>query len=419
MSGPLHGIRVVDFSRVLAGPLCARTLQDLGAEVIKVEPPSPDVSRFAFPSTEGMSGYYAQQNAGKRNVSINLNVPGAYQLALRLCDTADVVVENFRAGTLGFFGLDYATLAKRNPKLIYASITGYGQSGPWRSRMAYAPTVQAEAGFTENSVRHYGDALTEPRTDSLSHADVYSGLQAVIAILAALHSRQQTGQGQYIDVAMAATLLAVNERAHVDLSDDDIGAEPAVLGATDCAFFTGPGGEHFTVATSIFGSRTFPSWLRAMRRADLADDPRFATAAARRLNFGALHQVIQSWILTFPDMATLDAQFDEAKIAMGQIRSIKQLAQSEWSDYWGAIQRVPDRSGGEYRLPGRPWRFSGDQLEPIGAPAFQGEHNRDVFRELGVSEAELDRLIEAGALVAHRRALEANAAAEDASDDAA
>ena len=150
----LSGIRVLDFSRVLAGPLCARTLADLGAEVIKIEPPRPDVSRLAFPSTAGMSGYYAQQNAGKRNVSIDLNVPGARELALRLCDTADVVVENFRAGTLRYFGLDYETLAARNPRLIYASITGYGQGGPWQGRMAYAPTVQAEAGFTNNSVRH-------------------------------------------------------------------------------------------------------------------------------------------------------------------------------------------------------------------------------------------------------------------------
>lgn len=404
MSGPLSGIRIVDFSRVLAGPLCARTLQDLGAEVIKIEPPSPDVSRFAFPSTDGMSGYYAQQNAGKRNVSINLNLPGAYELVLKLCDTADIVVENFRAGTLGFFGLDYETLSKRNPRLIYASITGYGQSGPWRSRMAYAPTVQAEAGFTHNSVRHYGDVLAEPRTDSLSHADVYTGLQAVIAILAALNSRQKTGRGQYIDVAMAATLLAINERAHLDMSDDDIGAEPAILGATDCSFFTGPNGEHFTVATSIVGSRTFPSWLRAMRRVDLMDDPRFSSAAARRLNFGALHQIIQSWMLTFPDMATLDAQFDEAKIAMGEIRSTKELIKSEWSEYWGAVQHVPDRSGGEYHLPGRPWHFSGDELTPIGAPAFQGEHNYAVFSELGIPDAELKRLVEAGVLVSHPRA---------------
>src|SRR5258708_35569574 len=189
--------------------------------------------------------------------------------------------------------------------------------------MAYAPTVQAEAGFTENSVRHYAEALKEPRPDSLSHADVYAGLQAVIAILSPLNRRQKSGRGQYIDVAMAATLLAVNERAHVDLSDEDIGAEPAILGATDCSFFTGPQGEVFTVATSIVGSRTFPSWLRAMRRADLLDDPRFSSAAARRLNFGAPHQIIQSWILTFPDIATLDAHVDEANVATREIRFLK------------------------------------------------------------------------------------------------
>jgi crotonobetainyl-CoA:carnitine CoA-transferase CaiB-like acyl-CoA transferase len=143
-----------------------------------------------------------------------------------------------------------------------------------------------------------------------------------------------------------------------------------------------------------------------MRRVDLMDDPRFSSAAARRLNFGALHQIIQSWMLTFPDMATLDAQFDEAKIAMGEIRSIKQLTASEWSDYWGAVQLVPDRSGGEYRLPGRPWRFSADELTPIGTPAFQGEHNIAVFSELGVGEAELKRLADTGVLVTHRRALE-------------
>src|ERR1700737_2322478 len=399
MSGPLSGIRVVDFSRVLAGPLCARTLLELGAEVIKIEPPRPDVSRFAFPSTPGMSGYYAQQNAGKRNVSIDLNVPGARQLALRLCDTADVIVENFRAGTLGFFGLDYETLAARNPRLIYASITGYGQGGPWQGRMAYAPTVQAEAGFTANSIHHYGEILGEPRTDSLSHADVYAGLQAAIAILAALHRRATTGAGQDIYVAMGATMIAVNQRAHVDLNDADLGAEPAILGATDCPFFTGPGGEHFTVATSLVGSRTFPSYLRAMRRADLADDPRFATAAARRAHFAALHHIVQTWILTFSDIGALDAQLDEAKIALGEVRSLKKLSEMEWAEYWVAVQEVSDRNGGSYRLPGRPWHFSREKLEPLGDPAFQGEHNRNVFGELGLSESEIDGYLASGALV--------------------
>jgi crotonobetainyl-CoA:carnitine CoA-transferase CaiB-like acyl-CoA transferase len=128
MPGPLHGLKVVDFSRVLAGPLCGRTLADLGADVIKIEPPRPDVSRSSFPFKNGMSGYYAQQNIGKRNLSIDLNVAGARDIVLKLCDEADILVENFRADTLLFFGLDYATLAKRNERLIYVSITGYGRA---------------------------------------------------------------------------------------------------------------------------------------------------------------------------------------------------------------------------------------------------------------------------------------------------
>jgi crotonobetainyl-CoA:carnitine CoA-transferase CaiB-like acyl-CoA transferase len=399
MSGPLAGLKVVDFSRVLAGPFCARTLMDLGADVIKVEPPRPDVTRFAMPTHGDMSGYYAQQNAGKRNVSIDLNVDEGRQLALRLCDDADIIVENFRAGTLGFFGLDYETVAARNPRIIYASITGYGQHGPWRGRMAYAPTVQAEAGFTANSLAHYGEALSGLKTDSLSHADVYSGLQATVAILAALHKRKETGRGQYIDVAMAATLLAINERAHVDLTDIDLGPEPAVLGATDCPFFEGPNGETFTVATSMIGSLTFRFYLSAMRRPDLAKDPRFATAEARQQNYAALHEIIQTWILTFPDMESLDAQLDEAKIAMGEVRSMRELADSEWADYWGAVREVPDRHGGTYRIPGHPWHFSDEELPETGAPALQGEHNRSIFASLGYKDTEIEAFYKAGALV--------------------
>ncbi|MFB9124410.1 CoA transferase [Paraburkholderia dipogonis] len=399
MNGPLSGIRVVDFSRVLAGPLCARTLLDLGAEVVKIEPPNPDLSRSAFPFNEGMSGYYAQQNAGKRNVSINLNVPGAREMVLKLCDQADVIVENFRAGTLKFFGLDYETLSERNPRLVYVSITGYGQGGPWRGRMAYAPTVQAEGGFTANSLRHFGEALVEPRTDSLSHADVYTGMQAVIAVLAALNRRSATGEGQYVDVSMAATLLAINERAHVELNGFDLGDEPAILGATDAPFFIGPEGEQFVLSMSLVGSITFPLYLQAMRRYDVADDPRFKTASLRKKHLKELHAIVQKWMLTFRTLADLDAQLDEAKIAMGRLRGLNALADSEWSEYWGATQEVSDRRGGKYRLPGRPWRFSKDPLVPIGDPAFRGEHNRAVFIDLGLSPSEIEAAVTSGALI--------------------
>lgn len=404
MPGPLEGVRVVDFSRVLAGPLCARTLLELGADVTKIEPPSPDVARFSAPSLTGMSGYYAQQNAGKRNISIDLNKDGAREIALRLCDQADVVVENFRAGTLASFGLGYDVLSERNPRLIYASVTGYGQAGPWRSRSAYAPTVQAEAGFTANSARHYGTALTQASTDSLSHGDVYTGLEAAIAILAALHRRQSTGMGQHIDIAMAATLLSINERAHLDLGEDDAGDEPAVLGATESPFFEGPDGEHFTVATNMVWSGTFPSWLRAMRRPDLGKDPRFATSSARRQNFAALHAIIQSWIYTFPDKAALDAQLDEAKIAFGEVRTLGELAETDWAKRWGAVREVSNRYGGVYRIPGAPWIFSSDALPERGAPAFRGEDNLTIARSLGYSDEEIRELIATKALVADRAA---------------
>lgn len=398
MSGPLSGLKVIDFSRVLAGPLCSRTLLDLGAEVTKVEPPSADVARFSAPSDGKMSGYYAQQNAGKRNISLDLNVPEAREIALRLCDTADIIVENFRAGALASFGLDHASIVERNPKAIYVSITGYGQDGPWNSRMAYAPTVQAEAGFTANSLDHYSDCLSSLSTDSLSHADVYAGMQGVIAVLAALHERDKTGVGQYIDVSMAATLMAVNEKAHVQLGDLDLGDEPSVLGATDCPFFKAPDGSDIVVASSLVGSLTFRSFLAAMRRGDLAKDPRFTTAANRKANYGALHEIVQTWISSFSNKEALDAQFDEAKIAMGEIRSLADLADTAWADYWGATQEVSDRAGGHYKLPGRPWKFSSNELEPLGDPAFQGEHNYLICEELGFQASDIAEFAELGAI---------------------
>lgn len=398
MSLPLEGIKVVDFSRVLAGPHCAKTLLDLGAEVLKVEPPSGDLSRKAFPTKGEISGYYAQQNAGKRNLSIDLNVPGARDVVMSLCEKADIIVENFRPGALAAFGLDYESVAARNPKVVYASISGYGQHGPWRSRMAYAPTVQAETGITHNTSDHFAHKTL--RSDSLSHADVYTGIHAVVAILAALAERGRTGQGQYIDVAMAAVMLSINERVHVDLSDEELGDERAILGATDGPFFTGPGGERFVSPMSLVGSMSFPFYIAAMRRPDLGKDPRFVSTELRLKNLAALHQIVQDWIYTFSDMESLDAQMDEAKIATGQVRTVREFADSHWAAAWSAVRSVPDRSGGEIRIPGRPWHFAGvAAAQEAQMPARQGEHNNQVLAELGYSQGEIATLVESGALI--------------------
>jgi crotonobetainyl-CoA:carnitine CoA-transferase CaiB-like acyl-CoA transferase len=410
---PLTGIRVVDFSRVLAGPHCAQNLLDLGAEVIKIEPPSGDMARRAYPRIGEISGYYAQQNAGKRNISIDLNVEGAREIALRLCDEADIIVENFRPGTLAGFGLGYADVAARNPDVVYASISGYGQHGSWRSRAAYAPTVQAETGITQMSNAHWDTPPDDPRSDSLSHADVYSGLHAAIAILAALNERSVTGRGQYIDVAMASVMLAINERVHVDLSDAELGDEPPILGATDCVFFVGPDGKRFISPVSLVSSFSFPFYLAAMRRPDLAADPRFGTPQDRRRNLDALIEIVQRWIWTFTDVASLDAQLDEAKIPIGALRGIAEFAETDWAAQWGATRTVPDRAGGHIAVPGRPWHFTGtakpngdaDTTETVAAgepdrqPARQGEHNEEVLRELGYNEDEISEFTDRGVLV--------------------
>ena len=411
---PLTGIRVVDFSRVLAGPHCAQTLLDLGAEVIKIEPPAGDMARRAFPRSGEISGYYAQQNAGKRYISIDLNVEGAREIALRLCDEADIIVENFRPGTLAAFGLGYDDVAARNPHVVYASISGYGQHGSWRARAAYAPTVQAETGVTEMSNAHWGTPADGPRSDSLSHADVYSGLHAAIAILAALNERSVTGRGQYIDVAMAAVMLAINERVHVDLSDAELGDEPPILGATDCVFFIGPDGKRFISPLSLVSSLSFPFYLAAMRRPDLAASTRFGTPQDRRRNLAALHEIVQRWIWTFNDVASLEAQLDEAKIPIGSLRDISEFAQTDWATHWGATRTVSDGAGGRITVPGRPWHFSGNTKpnesgdgtetvdtgpEPDRQPARQGEHNEEVLREFGYSDEEISNFTSRGVLV--------------------
>ena len=401
--GPLSGLKVVDFSRVLAGPHCTKTLSDLGADVIKIEPPRGDISRLALPGDEGasMSLYYIQQNAGKRNISIDLNFPEGRDVVLKMCDSADIIVENFRAGTLSFFGLDYKSISARNPKVIYASISGYGQGGPLSHRSAYAPTVHAESGFVGGMIDHLGADLAVKRHDAYSHADIYTGLEAIIGILAALHHRDRTGEGQQVDVAMAATMLAVNERVHADLSGEDLGAEPAALGPADSPFFRTSYGDVVTIATSVVSSLTFPNYIAAMRRPDLAKDPRFCTPEARRRNLHALYGIIQQWILSFPTAGELDAQLDEVKLAFGVVRSVRDFADSEWVKWWGAIEEVTDRRGKTVRIPGKPWKFSKVPLDPAREAAYRGEHNAEVMKEYGYLDKDVSLLTEAGILLAN------------------
>ena len=401
MTAPLSGIRVIDFTRVLAGPHCTKALRDLGAEVIKIEPPAPDTGRSGQPHVGPMSLYFAQQNAGKQAISLDLNFSEAQDIIKKLVAEADIVVENFRPGTLDLFGLGFEHLTAIKPDLIMVSISGYGQSGPWRNRPAFAPTVQAEAGFTEIIGRHYGDALIRTENDAYNHADVYTGLQGVIATLAALAHRSHTGEGQHVDVAMVSSILSVNDRVSYELSDIDVEGEPLALSAPESPIIELPDGQKITIAASPVSTFVFQRYCAMMRRNDLLLDPRFITAQFRRDNWEDLLAEIRAWVLTFRTIEELEAQVSEAGLAVGTIRSVSEIAESEWAIERGAIREVEDRSGGTARVPAPPWIFGGCDLPDAGLPPFQGEHNLEVLRSLGLSEDEIENLEAIGVLISN------------------
>jgi CoA:oxalate CoA-transferase len=397
---PLDGVQVVDFSRVLAGPHCAKILRDLGADVIKIEPPSGDLARVAAPASNGVSHYYAQQNAGKRNVSIDLNYPAGRALVLDLCRRADVIVENFRPGTLATFGLDYASVSEVNPAVVYVSISGYGHTGPWKARAGYAPTVQAETGFTDGLLVHLGLDGDAARNDFSSHADVYTGMEAAIAVLAGLHHRRMTGEGQHVDVAMAATLLAVNERLHSVLSDIDRGGEPDALSAAQSPIFQLPDGRRVTIVASPVYTPFFYRYCAMMNRTDLLADPRFATPHLRAANEAALLAEVRGWLLTFSDFGELEAQMKVGGLAVGLLRTTREFAETEWAKERRAIVEVDDGAGGVIKVPAPPWRFSRSVLQPPTTVARRGADNVAVLTDLGLTERQIKQL-EADRVLSH------------------
>jgi CoA:oxalate CoA-transferase len=401
-TAPLEGLRVIDFTRVLAGPHCTKALRDLGAIVTKIEPPAGDLGRVGLPFVNGIGLYYVQQNAGKRNLSLDLNYAEAREIVVQLCRDADVIVENFRPGTLARFGFAYEDVRAFNPRIIYVSLSGYGQSTSWKNRPAFAPTVQAETGLTSIVQDHFGEALSEPRGDSCSHADVYTGLQGVIAVLAALQHRSRTGEGQHVDVSMAATMLSVNERAGAMLSEIDTDGEPIALSANESHIFEMADGVRLTIAGSPIYSPMFTRYCAMMRRNDLLAEPRYATARLRRENLSSLLAEVRAWLATFDDLEQLQAQVSEAGLAVGRVRTVNEFANSEWVNEWGAVVNVDNRGGSTVRMPGNPWIFSQSELPPAGAPAFQGEHNKEILEELRIPEEKICDMQQRSILLSRR-----------------
>ncbi len=402
MAGALDGIRVLDFTRVLSGPSCTKALADLGADVIKVEPPAGDMTRTSVPVVDGIPVYFAQQNAGKRFISLDLATEEGRGIARRLADECDVLVENFRPGVMARLGLDAPTLHKTNPKLIYCAITGYGQTGSDAQRRAYAPMIHAEIGMLNLTAERRSLASgseVEPTNEIVSWADLQSGVQAALGIAAALFHRERTGEGQVIDVAMADVVLQMTEWTAVEVAGGE-GEGLAVFGPAKSPVVTTADGTR----ASCPGDPVvlWPRWLEVIGSQELRDDPRFASRRLRADNRIALMATLRTWAQTVPNFDELEGRLEAVGFACGRLNNLADVRNADWAEHRGSLTDVGDRA--PVLIPTSAFRFSDLEAGPRTGIGDQGRDNETVLRELlHLSEDELSSLRAAGAVVTRPR----------------
>lgn len=394
---PLQGLRILDFSRVLTGPHATRMLCDLGAEIIKIEPPDGDLTRFTNPRVNSLSTYFIQQNAGKKNISLDLSRHEAVDIVKKLVMHADILIENFRPGVMKKLGLDYTSLSALNPKLIYASITGYGQTGPWVHRRAYAPVVGAESGLTNHQGMARGGQFAN---DPFSHADVYTAMETCAAVLAAVIQRHSTGRGQSIDIAMAQTMLYVNEHAHDALWDEPTPPEQIrSFEPGNYPVLTAANGDKVVVSGHPGERGTFDLFFTAIGRTDLLTNSKFIDVPSRLLNLEELQSILRAWALTIPNATAIEEALAKYKLASGKIRTTREFADTDWAADREITVEVSNRGGGQVRIPNAPWKFSDATVTTAGSPKYRGEDNALVLGDLlGLSAEEVKALTESGVL---------------------
>jgi CoA:oxalate CoA-transferase len=326
LGAPLAGIRVLDLSQVISGPLCGRLLADMGADVVKIESPALDRTREVLPEVNGQSLYYGQMNAGKRGVGIDLRTDDGAALVRQLAEQVDVFVENFRPGVLARRGLGADDLLARNPRLVYCSISGWGQDGPWSDRRAYAPLVHAEAGRIELAAR-LRDA--PPQQEVHQHADINTALIATTAVLGALFQAERTGRGQHLDVALAETLVYTDEWSSTDLHG--YGRERFFDTWTHPVFTLADGSAVALVGNPVRG---FDQWWELLGR-----PPR-----ARPIDDREALTVLRAAVAEVPDYPTFARMLEGSPFFVSEVRSVAELANTDWAAERAVFRETTTRS---------------------------------------------------------------------------
>ena len=385
MTGPLHGIRVVDFSAMIAGPYCTRMLADLGAEVIKVEPPEGDMMRGRAPLKDGESVYFGGLNCGKQSLAVDLKLPRGTNLARELVAKADVVVENFRPGVMARLGLDFAALSAINTRLVFCSISGYGQSGKHSGLPAYAPIVQAASGYDLANLS-YQSGAERPLNTGIFTADYLAGVHAFGAVCAALVKRSSTGAGSQIDCTLMDSMLGMlaYEVAEAQSGSQGKDAAPRLLyqatRASDGFFIVAP-----------ISQGNFEDLVKAVGKPEWLTDARFATRKVRSVkqNWSAMLDELDLWA-SGRTVAECEARMTECGVPFARYQTVGEAMSSPYAEERGLFATATSGST-QFRTPLPPFKMEG--IKAGERVPELGEHGAEILgRLLDYSPADIEQL---------------------------
>lgn len=394
MSLPLEGVRVLELARTIAGPFCSMTLADMGAEVIKIEEPERgDETRAMTPLWNGEGAVYLAVNRNKKSVAVDLKSEAGREIVLRLAERCDVLIENFRTGTVERLGLGYAQVSSRNPRIIYCSVSGFGRSGPIAHKAAYDFIMQGYGGVMSVT----GTPEGEPVRVGYPSVDVTAGLLAYGGIMTALWAREKTGRGQHVQSSLLAGQLAT--MSYFAVATQATGVPPRPMGHVTAAvapyqaFMAAD--RYFLLAVGNDG--LWRRFCRAIGRSEWIDDPRYATNSARVANRSELVSSLAALFVTRPAAEWVDLM-DEWGVPASLIQNVAEVLKDEQVRDQGLVVNLPHPKIPELQVAGIPIKLSETPGRIASAPPMLGQHTREALREIGLDDRELDELAEKGVI---------------------